>query len=447
MKNSAEKPLSTSRNLKIGTFHIGSAMADVLGSGVWNRVMIQDLGFAATPVGLLLALRYFLAPLAMWAGGRSDQTNVHGYRRLPWIIGGRLAMALGYLMVAVATVELVRSGGIWWLAIIIGFLAISVGASVSGSTFLALVYDRAGEDNRGRAVGVVWTFLLVGFGIAGVLFSILLPNYSEGAFVSFFGAVVLIMLGLWVFSLWGEEQPITERLQVQTGESPKKLGAQLRELMASRSARMLAAFMFFSFMAAFMQDSLLEPFGGAVFDLSTGDTTRFQALWATPAIIMSGVTLWAHRRYPGVGYRRFTQWGVLAMLATFVLLALTAWTEQIAMLRPTLLLLGFGYGLWNIGTLGLMVESSRTDSAGLDLGVWTVVVTLCRGGGILLGAVFYDLLNLLLDVPATAFGIVFALEAALLVMALGVLNQIQASESPITDPAREGEWVLSSSMD
>jgi BCD family chlorophyll transporter-like MFS transporter len=159
------------------------------------------------------------------------------------------------------------------------------------------------------------------------------------------------------------------------------------------------------------------------------------------------VTLWAHRRYPGVGYRRFTQWGVLAMLATFVLLALTAWTEQIAMLRPTLLLLGFGYGLWNIGTLGLMVESSRTDSAGLDLGVWTVVVTLCRGGGILLGAVFYDLLNLLLDVPATAFGIVFALEAVLLVMALGVLNQIQASESPITDPAREGEWVLSSSMD
>ena len=112
MTNSAEKPLSIQRNFKIGTFHIGSAMADVLGSGVWNRVMIQDLGFAATPVGLLLALRYFLAPLAMWAGGRSDQTNVRGYRRLPWIIGGRLSMAVGYLMVAIATVELVRHGGI-----------------------------------------------------------------------------------------------------------------------------------------------------------------------------------------------------------------------------------------------------------------------------------------------------------------------------------------------
>jgi hypothetical protein len=76
-----------------------------------------------------------------------------------------------------------------------------------------------------------------------------------------------------------------------------------------------------------------------------------------------------------------------------------------------------------------------------------VVVTLCRGGGILVGAVFYDLLNWLLNVPATAFGIVFALEALLLVMALGVLNQIQTAESPITDAARESEWVLSSSMD
>ncbi|HLA41805.1 MAG TPA: hypothetical protein VJZ27_00120, partial [Aggregatilineales bacterium] len=48
--------LSLLRNLKMGSFHIGSAMTDVLVGGVWNRVMIQDLGFAATPVGLLVSL-------------------------------------------------------------------------------------------------------------------------------------------------------------------------------------------------------------------------------------------------------------------------------------------------------------------------------------------------------------------------------------------------------
>src|SRR5690606_38704459 len=102
-----EENLSLRRNLKIGTFHLGSTMADVLGSGVWNRIMIKELGFAATPVGLLLALRYFLAPLAVWAGEKSDQTRWRGYRRLPWVWGGRLMMVIGYVAVAVSTVELV----------------------------------------------------------------------------------------------------------------------------------------------------------------------------------------------------------------------------------------------------------------------------------------------------------------------------------------------------
>ncbi|HRX04756.1 MAG TPA: hypothetical protein P5148_16540, partial [Anaerolineae bacterium] len=52
------------RSIKIGTFHIGSSMTDVLLSGIWNRVMITDLGVVAWPVSLLLAARYFLSPLA-----------------------------------------------------------------------------------------------------------------------------------------------------------------------------------------------------------------------------------------------------------------------------------------------------------------------------------------------------------------------------------------------
>ena len=63
--------LSLLSNLKIGLFHLGSGMADVLTTGVWNRVMISDLGVAATPVSLLVSLRYFLAPLGIYSS-RSD---------------------------------------------------------------------------------------------------------------------------------------------------------------------------------------------------------------------------------------------------------------------------------------------------------------------------------------------------------------------------------------
>ena len=51
--------LSPARNLKYGLFHLGSGMADVLTTGLWNRVMISDLGYSATPIGLLLACATF----------------------------------------------------------------------------------------------------------------------------------------------------------------------------------------------------------------------------------------------------------------------------------------------------------------------------------------------------------------------------------------------------
>ena len=81
--------LPIKNNLKIALFHLGSGMADVITAGVWNRIMITDLGFAATPISLLVGLRYFLAPLGVWAGRISDERAVGGYRRLFWIWLGR----------------------------------------------------------------------------------------------------------------------------------------------------------------------------------------------------------------------------------------------------------------------------------------------------------------------------------------------------------------------
>ena len=67
MSAQQEPNLTIGRNLKIGLFHLGSGMADVITTGIWNRIMISDLGFSATPVSLLISLKYFLAPLGVWA--------------------------------------------------------------------------------------------------------------------------------------------------------------------------------------------------------------------------------------------------------------------------------------------------------------------------------------------------------------------------------------------
>lgn len=420
----SQAPLSVKRNLKIGTFHLGSTMADVLGSGVWNRVM-KDLGFAATPISLLLGLRYFLVPLAVWAGQQSDHTNVRGYRRFPWIFGGRLMMIVGYLLVAFSTVEIVRYGSIWWVGIATGFLLVSIGYSISGSTFLALLYDRSPAHQHGRVVGVVWTFLIAGYAVAGILFDRLLPEYEEIRFLEFFVFINLLMLIIWVFALWGEEKPYTTPASMlEKAPTFREMMREVKIVWADRNARLLAWFILLSFSAGFMQDPLLEPFGGTVFGLSLGETSRFQSYWGTTAILSSIAAIWGYRRFKAYGYLRLSRWGVILLLITFVGLIAAAYSQQVSLLRTMLLLLGVGYGLWNIGTLGLMVENSREAKAGLDLGIWTMITTLCRGIAITLGGVFFDLFVWGFDSETTAYALVFAIEAMLLGGALIVLHQM-----------------------
>ena len=132
-----QKGLPLLSNLKIGLFHLGSGMADVLTTGVWNRIMISDLGVAATPVSLLVSLRYFLAPLGIWAGRLSDDREILGFRRLFWIWFGRLLMVLSTFGLGFATAQFAQNvaaaSALNWLIIIASMLLFSFGNAIAGS--------------------------------------------------------------------------------------------------------------------------------------------------------------------------------------------------------------------------------------------------------------------------------------------------------------------------
>ena len=73
------------RLLRLSSFQIGSAMGDIIVTSIWNRMMISQFGIPATPVSLLIALRYLLSPLSLWAGYRSDTRPFLGMRRTSYI--------------------------------------------------------------------------------------------------------------------------------------------------------------------------------------------------------------------------------------------------------------------------------------------------------------------------------------------------------------------------
>ena len=455
--------LSVLRNLKIALFHLGSGMADVLTTGVWNRIMISDLGFSATPIGLLVSLRYFLAPLGIWAGRVSDTRSIGGFRRLFWIWLGRGLMVLSTLMLGFVTAQLLGNIGdatpLQWLLLGIALLIFSFGNAISGSTFLALIYDRSTEEQRGRAVGIVWTFLLLGFTVGGIVFGLMLPS-NEGDGVGFtpadvttlFFAAAAIFTVLWFFSLIGEEKRKMYRSSEDTGyegEHNTSFRRDLSLVWRNRAMRYFLLFLVLSMFYAFSQDLILEPFAGDVFGMEARVTNRFAAYWGSMAIIGSVLCIFALRRFRWVTHTSLSSVGVIFLLASFAVFGISA----VLLIRPLvtvgLILLGIGLGLWNIGTLGLMMDMSPSSRAGTFLGFWTLCVTLARGAGVASGGIVRDLSLTLTGDIALAYGAVFILGVGGLGLSLYCLTQVHISKFKREElaPSVSTVAILANAMD
>jgi MFS transporter, BCD family, chlorophyll transporter len=442
MSEQQPEDLSMGRNLKISLFHLGSGMADVMATGIWNRIMISDLGFSATPIGLLVSLRYFLAPLGVWAGRMSDRRVIAGYRRLPWIWLGRAMMVISLLMMGFSTANLARGAEatpLVWLAITTALLLFSLGNALSGSTFLALVYDRSPENQRGRAVGIVWTFLLLGFTIGGILFGVMLPSserspdhqitFSPETLQNLFVASALILGGLWFFSLLGEERPSTgSAIHRSEAEYSTSIRADLKLVWQNRQTRFFFWFLGLSMLFAFAQDLILEPFAGDVFNMDAAHTTRFAAYWGSMAILGTLIFLWLSRRYKRLTNTAMSSIGVAILIATFALFGVSALAQIRGLVTPGLILLGLGLGLWNVGTLGLMMDMSPNGRAGTFLGFWTLTVTLARGIGVSGGGIVRDLALQLTGNLALSYAAVFILEVIGLAISLWMLSRVKIRE-------------------
>jgi len=454
--------LSIGRNLKIALFHLGSGMADILATGTWNRIMISDLGFSATPIGLLLSLRYFLAPLGVWAGRMSDQRTVAGYRRLFWVGFGRALMVASMIGLGVATASLARgveASPAMWAAITVSLLLFSLGYSLSGGTFLALVYDRTPEHQRGRAVGIVWTFLLLGFTVGGILFALLLPQGEENVarldftpetLLNLFVIGALVMGGLWFISLVGEEKrnsvPVSSKAE---HEPTTSLRTDLRLAWNNRQTRLFFWYLALSMIFAFSQDLILEPFAGDVFQMDPQHTTRFAGYWGSMSILGTVAFLWLSRRYQRLTHTVMSYIGVAVLVLTFAVFGLSALAQIRPLVTPGLILLGLGLGVWNVGTLGLMMDMSPFGRAGTFLGFWTLVVTFSRGLGVSGGGIVRDIALELTGSLPQSYGVVFVLGVIGLLASLWMLSRVNVKafkETYAGQPA-DTATVLAGAMD
>lgn len=420
------------RSLKLGSFHIGSSFADLLTSAVWNRILISDLGVAAWPVALLSALRYFLAPLSLWAGRRSDTKPIFGSRRVAYIWLGRLLMLLALPLLPLSTVAIARdtSSLVGWGLAVVSFVVYGAGTLISGAPFLALVHDSAPYTRRGQAMGIVQLMLVVSFAFIPAIYAGVMPHYDPVAFTRL---VLIGMVGasvFWFFAVVGEERRSRARLRLEENihpvvhEAPQPTVREaLRNIWSNPRARRYAIFLGSSAFFAFMQDAMLEPFGGDVFGLAAGQTTRFNAYWGSGVVVgMIATLIFTRRRRPDQQVST-TSLGLALLALPLLVLGFVSLRELLPLVMPTLLFFGLGFGIFTVGGVSLLMAVNKESQAGTYLALWSVIQLLSRGAGIAAGGIVRDVALSLTGSFSAAYATVFILEGIGLFVSIWLLQR------------------------
>jgi len=241
-------------------------------------------------------------------------------------------------------------------------------------------------------VAVLYVAFLVGLLLGGLFFAALLYDYSDVRLIKVIqGAAVLTMV-LNGVALWKQEALAGEST-ASDEPRPAFLDAWRSLLKTDRTGRLLLAVGLGA--AGFaMQDVLLEPYGGQLLGMSVGQTSLLTALSALGALVSFVVA--AVRLTNGADEHSVAGWGVVAGIFAFAMIVIAAPLRSALLLRAGAVFLGFGGGLFAVGTLTAAM-ALQSAGAGLAVGAWGAVQATAAGLAIAFGGLFRDLVTVLAE--------------------------------------------------
>ena len=433
----AELPLG--RLMRLSLFQVSVGIAVVLLNGTLNRVMIVELGVPTWLVAVMVSLPLLFAPLRALIGFRSDtHRSALGWRRVPYIWFGTLLQFGGLAIMPFALIVLSGDADgpaiVGQLGAALAFLLVGAGLHTTQTAGLALATDLAPEESRPRVVAFLYVMLLVGMVASAFVLGALLSDFGQVRLIQVIQGAALVTVVLNVVALWKQEARNPTRTEASR-ERPAFRKSWSRFRRESRSSRVFVAVGLGT--AAFtMQDILLEPYGGEILHLSVGETTSLTAFFA--AGTLAGFAAAARSLGRGGDTYRLAAYGALVGLFAFSAIIFSAPLASPLLFRLGTIMIGFGGGLFAVGTLTAAMELARDGHSGLALGAWGAVQATAAGAAIALGGAIRDvvsglatqgLLGPALTGPSTGYGFVYHIEIALLFATLVAIG-------PLVRPAR-----------
>lgn len=410
--------------VRLGLIQASLGSVVVLTTSLLNRVMVVELGLMAMLPGALVALYYSLQILRPRLGYGSDQSG----RRTPWIIGGMAVLALGGVSAAVATAWMNHAllPGIALAAF--SFVLIALGIGAAGTNLLVLLAKRVEARRRPAAATIVWLMMIVGFIITTATASQLLDPFTLTRLVAVSTGVSVIAFLVTVAAIWGVEgrpshggSPATASLSANDGAAEvatEPFMVALREVWQEPVARQFTLFVFVSMLAYSAQDLILEPFAGAVFGLTPGQSTQLASVQyggVLLGMIMVGVL------GPRLGSLR--HWMLAGCLGSSFMLATLAVAGFIGSDFPmstAVFLLGLGLGTFAVAAIGSMmslVDAGRAKREGIRMGLFGAAQAIAFGLGGLVATAGIDLIRWLLGSALWAYSAIFLAEALVFLVA------------------------------
>ncbi|MCL1475445.1 BCD family MFS transporter [Argonema antarcticum] len=446
-ENSKQLPrLNLLAMLRLGLLQIGLGMMSVLVFGVLNRVLIRELGVPATLATVILALTLFVAPARVWFGQMSDTKPLWGYHRTGYIWIGAASLAI---IAFIAVQVMWQVGGSlkaegWtsqtygWTALLAFLFALyGVAVSACSTPFATLLVDVSDEDNRSQLVGIDWSMLMMGIIIGAITIGVLLKKLTlnapiedlQAAINRLFTIVPAIVFGLAMLATWGMEKKYSRyalRSTLVNREEKITLDRAWRILTASRQTQVFFTFLVMMTLGLFIQDAVLETYGGDVFKMQVGETASLNAFWGTGTLF--GLLAAGFLLAPRIGKRNTTKVGCVSVVVSLIWVVLSGFTHNSTFLLIALLLFGLCSGVATTGALSLMLDLTAAETAGTFIGAWGLAQAMARGVATIAGGALLDVGKKLFPDLVLAYGLVFVVQGLAMLLAVWYLGKVNVAE-------------------
>lgn len=421
--------------IRLGAVQAAIGAIVMLTTSLLNRLMVVEYGVAAAIPAALVAWHYGVQLSRPLWGHKSDQTS----HRSSWIIAGLAILVIGSLLAVNVTIMMTDPSIKVFLWGIISFALIGLGVGMSGTALLALLASRVSDTRKPAAAAICWTMMVAGIVVAAAVTGALLEPFSEARLAMIASGVVLAAFLLAAVSLANVETSSKSVNAERSRKLSQSFQNVLHDIWHDEEARRFTIFVFMSMLAYSMQDLILEPFAGFLFEMTPGQSTQLAGLQHSGVLagmLLAGLGGSLYTKKYGKNLKLWIVGGCAGSAFMLAGLSIAAGMADIWPLRLNVFGLGFANGVFAVAAVSAMLGLASEPDAngqgsreGARMGVWGAAQAIGFGLGGLLGAVIVDFLRSFTGENVTAFQIVFAIEAVLFVAAASVATGTSLSKN------------------